>query len=57
VRSGVAAAKARGQVFGRRLGFRPSDKYAAEVMRLVGEEEYSQRRLAERLGISKTTVN
>ena len=57
VRSGVAAAKARGQVFGRRPGYRPSDKRAAEVMRLVGEEGYSQRRTAERLGISKTTVN
>ena len=57
VRSGVAAAKARGQVFGRRRGYRPSDKHAAEVMRLIEEEGYSQRRAAERLGISKTTVN
>jgi len=57
VRSGVAAAKARGQVFGRRRGYRPSDKHAAEVMRLIEEEGYSQRRVAERLGISKTTVN
>ena len=57
VRSGVAAAKARGQVFGRRRGYRPSDKHAIEVMRLIEEEGYSQRRTAERLGISKTTVN
>lgn len=57
VRSGVAAAKARGQRFGRRPGYRPSDKHAAEVMRLIEEEGYSQRRVAERLGISKTTVN
>lgn len=57
VRSGVAAAKARGQVFGRRRGYRPSDKHAAEVMRLIEEEGYSQRRTAERLGISKTTGN
>ena len=57
VRSGVAAAKARGQVFGRRRGYRPSDKHAAEVMRLIESEGYSQRRVAERLGISKTTVN
>jgi DNA invertase Pin-like site-specific DNA recombinase len=57
VRSGVAAAKARGQVFGRQLGYRPSDKYAAEATRLIEEEGYSQRRAAERLGISKTTVN
>ena len=57
VRSGVAAAKARGQRFGRRPGYRPSDKHATEVMRLIEEEGYSQRRAAERLGISKTTVN
>ena len=57
VRSGVAAAKARGQVFGRRRGYRPSDKHAVEVMRLIEEEGYSQRRTAEHLGISKTTVN
>lgn len=57
VRSGVAAAKARGQTFGRKRGYRPSDKHAAEVMRLVEEEGYSQRRAAEHLGISKTTVN
>ena len=57
VRSGVAAAKARGQVFGRRRGYRPSDKYAAEVMRFIKEKGYSQRRTAEHLGISKTTVN
>ena len=57
VRSGIAAAKARGQVFGRQRGYRPSDKHAAEVMRLIKEEGYSQRRAAERLGISKTTVN
>lgn len=57
VRSGVAAAKARGQVFGRRRGYRPSDKHAPEVLRLIEEEGYSQRRTAECLGISKTTVN
>jgi DNA invertase Pin-like site-specific DNA recombinase len=57
VRSGIAAAKARGQRFGRKAGYRPSDKHAAEVMRLIEEEGYSQRRVAERLGISKTTVN
>lgn len=57
VRSGVAAAKAGGQRFGRRPGYRPSDKHAGEVMRLIEEEGYSQRRVAERLVISKTTVN
>lgn len=53
----VAAAKARGQRFGRRPGYRPSDKHAAEIMRLFEEESYSQQRAAEPLGISETTVN
>jgi putative DNA-invertase from lambdoid prophage Rac len=57
VRSGIAAAKARGQTFGRKPGYRPSDKHASEVLRLIREEGYSQRRVAERMGISKTTVN
>jgi DNA invertase Pin-like site-specific DNA recombinase len=57
VRSGVAAAKARGQRFGRRPGYRPSDRHASEVIRLSEEEKLSQRGIAKRLGISKTTVN
>ncbi|HZY66804.1 MAG TPA: recombinase family protein, partial [Rubrobacteraceae bacterium] len=57
VRSGIAAAKTRGQRFGRRKGYRPSDRYASEVLRLSEEERLSQREIAERLGISKTTVN
>lgn len=57
MRSRIAAAKARGQTFGRRKGYRPSDRHVAEVMRLIGEEGYSQRRTADKLGISKTTVN
>ena len=57
VRSGVAAAKARGQRFGRRPGYRPSDRYAPEVVRLSEEERLSQREIAKRLGLSKTTVN
>jgi DNA invertase Pin-like site-specific DNA recombinase len=57
VRSGVAAAKARGQRFGRRPGYRPSDRHAPEVVRLSEEERLSQREIAKRLGISKTTVN
>lgn len=57
VRSGIAAAKARGQAFGRRKGYRPSDKHVPEVIRLSKEERLSQRTIAERLGISKTTVN
>ncbi len=57
VRSGIAAAKARGQAFGRKPGYRPSDKHAPEVVRLAEDEGLSQRAIAKRLGISKTTVN
>ena len=57
VRSGIASAKARGQRFGRKAGYRPSDKHADEVVRLIEEEGYSQRRAALRVGLSKTTVN
>lgn len=57
VRSGIAAAKARGQSFGRRPGYRPSDRQAPEVIRLAEDEKLSQRQVAEKLGISKTTVN
>ncbi len=57
VRSGIAAAKARGQRFGREKGHRPSDRHAPEVSRLADEEGLSQRAIAARLGISKTTVN
>ncbi len=56
VRSGIAAAKARGQTFGRARGYRPSDRHAPEVLRLA-EEGLSQRAIAARLRISKTTVN
>ena len=55
--SGIAAAKARGQTFGRPKGSRPSDRHAPEVIRLADEEGLSQRAIAARLGISKTTVN
>lgn len=57
VRSGVAAAKARGQKFGRRPGYRPSDRQAPEVVRLSEVEKLSQREIAKKLGLSKTTVN
>ena len=57
VRSGVAAAKARGQRFGRRPGYRPSDKHAPEVVRLSADDKLSQREIAKKLGLSKTTVN
>ncbi len=58
VKSGIAAAKARGQTFGRRAGYRPSDRHAPEVVRLSSEvEKLSQRAIGQRLGITKTTVN
>ena len=57
VRSGIAAAKARGQTFGRAKGYRPSDKHAPEVLRLADEEKLSQRAISARLGISRTTVS
>jgi DNA invertase Pin-like site-specific DNA recombinase len=57
VRSGIAAAKARGQTFGRKVGYRPSDRHTPEVIRLSEVGKLSQREIAERLGISKTTVN
>ena len=57
VRSGIAAAKARGQSFGRKRGYRPSDRQAPEVIRLAEEQKLSQRLIAEKLGIFKTTVN
>ena len=56
VKSGIAAAKARGQTFGRPKGQRPSERHAPEILRLAGEEGLSQRAIAARLGISKTTV-
>ena len=56
VQSGIAAAKARGQTFGRRPGYRPSDKQAPKVVEL-SEAGYSQRKIAAELGLSKTTVN
>ena len=56
VQSGIAAAKARGQTFGRRPGYRPSDKQAPKVAEL-SEAGYSQRKIAAELGLSKTTVN
>jgi DNA invertase Pin-like site-specific DNA recombinase len=57
VKSGIAAAKARGQTFGRKPGYRPSDEHLPEVVRLSEEEGMSQRRIAQKLGLSKTTVN
>ncbi len=57
VKSGLAAAKARGKKLGRQKGQRPkSDKLAPKVLELV-EEGRSYRWIARDLGISKNTVN
>lgn len=53
VKSGLAAAKSRGKVLGRKKGFRPkSDKLAPHVLELVGDGR-SYRWIAWDLGISK----
>ena len=56
VRSGIAAARKRGVVFGRRPGQRlKADRYASKVLKLVGEGQ-SYREISHRLGLSKNTV-
>lgn len=56
VKSGLAAARARGKKLGRQPGQRPkSDRLAPKVMTLV-EEGRSYRWIARDLGISKNTV-
>jgi hypothetical protein len=55
VRSGIAAARKRGVVFGRRPGQRiKADHYAPKVLKLVGEGQ-SYRETSHRLGLSKNT--
>ncbi len=56
VRSGIAAARKRGVVFGRRLGQRvKADRHTPRVLKLVGDGQ-SYREISHRLGISKNTV-
>ena len=56
IRSGLAAAKARGRRIGRRPGQRPkSDRLAPEVLALVARGR-SYRRIGHELGLSKNTV-
>jgi putative DNA-invertase from lambdoid prophage Rac len=55
VKSGLAAAKARGVSLGRQHGQRPSDKKAKEVVGLHAEG-LSYRLIARNLGLSKNTV-
>lgn len=56
VRSGLAAARARGRVLGRQMGQRPkSDRLAPKVLALV-EAGRSYRLIGRELGLSKNTV-
>ena len=56
VKSGLAAARARGKTLGRRKGQRPkSDRLASKVLNLR-DEGRSYRWIARDLGISKNTV-
>lgn len=56
VKSGLAAAKARGRNLGRQLGQRPkSDRLAPQVLALVAEGR-SYRLIGRQLGLSKNTV-
>ena len=56
VRSGIAAARARGKVFGRQPGQRPkADKFGQKVMEL-NTAGRSYRQIAKELGLSKNTV-
>ncbi len=56
VRSGIAAARKRGVVFGRRPGQRiKADRCAAKVLKLVAERQ-SYREISHRPGLSKNTV-
>ncbi len=57
VRSGVAAAQARGQKFGRKPGQRiKADRLGSQVLQMVSDG-YSYRKIAEKLNLSKATVN
>lgn len=56
VRSGIAAARKRGVVFGRRPGQRvKADRHTPRVLRLVAEGQ-SYREIGHRIGLSKNTV-
>ena len=55
VKSGLAAAKARGVKLGRQEGFRPSDKKAKKVRKLH-DDGLSYRLIARNVGLSKNTV-
>ena len=57
VRSGLAAAKAKGKKLGRQPGQRvKADRYSSKVLQMVSEG-HSYRQIAQELHLSKTTVN
>jgi DNA invertase Pin-like site-specific DNA recombinase len=57
IKSGMAAAKARGRKLGRQPGQRPkSSRLATKVISMVEEEKLSYRIVAKRLDLSKNTV-
>jgi putative DNA-invertase from lambdoid prophage Rac len=55
VKSGLAAARARGQVLGRKKGFRPTAKHDRRIKDMVAAGQ-SYRQIARELGIDKGTV-
>jgi DNA invertase Pin-like site-specific DNA recombinase len=55
VKSGLAAARARGVALGRQLGHRPSDKKARRVL-AMHREGMSYRLIGRNVGLSKNTV-
>ena len=55
VKSGLAAARARGVVLGRQVGQRPSDKKAKRVL-AQHKDGVSYRLIGRNLGLSKNTV-
>ena len=55
VKSGLAAARARGVVLGRQVGQRPSDKKAKRVL-AMHRKGLSYRLIGRNLGLSKNTV-
>jgi putative DNA-invertase from lambdoid prophage Rac len=55
VKSGLAAARARGQVLGRKKGFRPTARHDRRIKDMVAAGQ-SYRQIARELGIDKGTV-
>lgn len=56
VKSGLANARAKGKILGRRIGQNPSDKYKSRVLKHIADGR-SYRWIEHEMQISKTTVN